>query len=86
MRPFIEEVSRNAWIYVSVYPNAGLPNEFGEYDDTPAHMASVIGQWCRDGLVNLVGGCCGTQPSHIKAIAEEAAKHAPRAVPELVPA
>jgi 5-methyltetrahydrofolate--homocysteine methyltransferase len=84
MRPFIEEISRNAWIYVSVYPNAGLPNEFGEYDDTPEHMAGVLEQWCKDGIVNLVGGCCGTTPDHIKAIANVCTKYPPRLVPELL--
>ncbi len=86
MRPFIEEISRNAWIYVSVYPNAGLPNEFGEYDDTPEHMARVLENWCKEGIVNIVGGCCGTTPDHIKAIAELCSKQAPRHVPELVEA
>lgn len=84
MKPYIEEISNCAWVYVSCYPNAGLPNEFGEYDDTPEHMASVFENWCRDGLVNIVGGCCGTRPEHIKAIAEVAAKHSPRKLPELV--
>lgn len=84
MRPYMEEISNTSWIYTSCYPNAGLPNEFGEYDDTPEHMASVLESWCKEGLVNIVGGCCGTQPSHIKAIAEAAAKYAPRRVPELV--
>lgn len=78
MRPFIQELSTAAWIPVSCYPNAGLPNEFGEYDDSPEHMSSVIGSWCKDGLLNIVGGCCGTTPDHIRAIAEEAAKHKPR--------
>lgn len=78
MRPFIQELSNAAWIPVSCYPNAGLPNEFGEYDDSPEHMSSVIGSWCKDGLLNIVGGCCGTTPDHIRAIAAEAAKYKPR--------
>ncbi len=78
MRPFIQELSNAAWIPVSCYPNAGLPNEFGEYDDSPKHMSSVIGSWCSDGLLNIVGGCCGTTPDHIRAIAAEAAKYKPR--------
>ncbi len=78
MRPFIQELSNAAWIPVSCYPNAGLPNEFGEYDDTPEHMSAVIGSWCKDGLLNIVGGCCGTTPDHIRAIAQEAAKYKPR--------
>ncbi len=78
MRPFIQELANAAWIPVSCYPNAGLPNEFGEYDDSPEHMSSVIGSWCSDGLLNIVGGCCGTTPDHIRAIATEAAKYKPR--------
>lgn len=84
MHEYIQELSRCSWIYVSCYPNAGLPNEFGEYDDTPAHMAGVLGKWCEAGWVNIVGGCCGTTPEHIKAIAETAAKYTPRRVPELM--
>ncbi len=80
MRPFIQELSNVAWVPVSCYPNAGLPNEFGEYDDTPEHMAKVIGEWCKDGYLNIVGGCCGTTPAHIRAIAAEAAKYAPRTI------
>lgn len=83
MRPFIQEISDSAWVYVSCYPNAGLPNEFGEYDDTPEHMASVFETWCRDGVVNIVGGCCGTRPEHIKAIAEVASRYQPRSLPVL---
>jgi 5-methyltetrahydrofolate--homocysteine methyltransferase len=78
MRPFIQELSNAAWIPVSCYPNAGLPNEFGEYDDSPEHMSAVIGSWCKDGLLNIVGGCCGTTPDHIRAIAAEASKYKPR--------
>jgi len=84
MRPFIEEISKSAWVYISVYPNAGLPNEFGEYDDTPEHMASVLNQWCKDGIVNIVGGCCGTTPEHIAAIMAVAKNHVPRHVPQLI--
>lgn len=80
MRPFIQELSNVAWVPVSCYPNAGLPNEFGEYDDTPEHMAKVIGEWCKDGYLNIVGGCCGTTPEHIRAISAEAAKYAPRSI------
>ena len=68
MRPFIQELSRVADIPVSAHPNAGLPNEFGEYDETPSHMARDIGEFAEAGLVNLVGGCCGTTPAHIEAI------------------
>jgi 5-methyltetrahydrofolate--homocysteine methyltransferase len=83
MRPFIEEISKSAWVNVSCYPNAGLPNEFGEYDDTPEHMASVFQDWCSHGLINIAGGCCGTTPEHIKAIAEACKAYPPRLVPEL---
>ncbi len=78
MRPFIEEISNSADVFVSCYPNAGLPNEFGEYDESPANMASVIGEFCKSGLINIVGGCCGTTPAHIKAIAEAASQYTPR--------
>jgi 5-methyltetrahydrofolate--homocysteine methyltransferase len=83
MRAYIEALSRNAWIYTTLYPNAGLPNEFGEYDDSPESMAKVMGSYCEAGFVNVVGGCCGTTPDHIRAIATEASKYQPRRVPEL---
>jgi 5-methyltetrahydrofolate--homocysteine methyltransferase len=83
MRPFIEELSRVAWTRISCYPNAGLPNEFGEYDETPEGMASVLEEWLELGWVNIIGGCCGTTPEHIKSIAEKAAQFAPRQVPTL---
>ena len=83
MRPYVEELSRVSWINVSCYPNAGLPNEFGEYDDTPEGMASVLEGWCKAGWINVIGGCCGTTPEHIRAIADVAAKYPPRSVPEL---
>jgi 5-methyltetrahydrofolate--homocysteine methyltransferase len=81
MRAFLDELSQCADTPVSCHPNAGLPNEFGEYDDSPQNMAGLIGQFARDGLVNLVGGCCGTTPEHVRAIAEAVAGIAPRAVP-----
>lgn len=83
MRPYIEELSDKSWAYVSCYPNAGLPNEFGQYDQTPAEMAGLIEDFCKSGFLNMVGGCCGTTPDHIKAIAEVAAKYPPRKVPVL---
>jgi 5-methyltetrahydrofolate--homocysteine methyltransferase len=83
MRPYIEELSDKSWAYVSCYPNAGLPNEFGQYDQTPAEMAGLIEDFCKSGFLNMVGGCCGTTPDHIKAIAEVAAKYSPRKVPVL---
>ncbi|MBO6949962.1 MAG: methionine synthase [Rhodospirillales bacterium] len=82
MRPHIKAVADIADTFVSVYPNAGLPNAFGGYDDTPEHMAEHLGEFARSGLVNLVGGCCGTTPAHIEAIKEAVEQHAPRAVPE----
>ncbi|MDQ3923974.1 MAG: methionine synthase [Actinomycetota bacterium] len=85
LRQYIEELSGIADTNVSAYPNAGLPNEFGEYDETPEHMATEIGEWAENGWLNIVGGCCGTTPEHIKAIAEAVSGHAPREVPELPP-
>jgi 5-methyltetrahydrofolate--homocysteine methyltransferase len=81
LRPHIQTLANLAETYVSTHPNAGLPNAFGEYDETPEHMADVIGGFARDGLLNLVGGCCGTTPAHIKAIAEAVRNHPPRALP-----
>ncbi|NTU57416.1 MAG: methionine synthase [Chlorobiaceae bacterium] len=81
MRPFIEALSGIAESYVSVYPNAGLPNEFGEYDDSPAYMAGQIAGFANSGFVNIVGGCCGTTPSHIRAIAEAVKTLQPRKRP-----
>jgi len=85
LRQYIEELSGIADTHVSAYPNAGLPNEFGEYDETPEHMATEIGEWAENGWLNIVGGCCGTTPEHIEAIAEAVSGHAPREVPELPP-
>jgi 5-methyltetrahydrofolate--homocysteine methyltransferase len=81
MRQYVEELSRVSEVFVSCYPNAGLPNEFGEYDDSPEGMAKVIAEWCSHGWVNIVGGCCGTTPDHIRAIAHECKKFAPRPIP-----
>ncbi len=83
MRAHIDELSRNADTLVCAYPNAGLPNEFGEYDESPEAMADLVGEFAKSGLVNIVGGCCGTTPDHIAAIAGAAADAAPRAVPEI---
>ncbi|WP_406662984.1 methionine synthase [Gallaecimonas sp. GXIMD1310] len=83
LAPYVEELSRIAECHVSVHPNAGLPNAFGGYDETPAQMATVIGQWARDGWLNLVGGCCGTTPEHIRAISEAVAGVAPRPLPDI---
>lgn len=84
MRQHVEEIARISNVYVSCYPNAGLPNEFGEYDDSPEHMSAVIADWCEQGWVNLVGGCCGTTPEHIKAIAERCTKFEPRRLPQSI--
>ncbi|HUH31545.1 MAG TPA: homocysteine S-methyltransferase family protein, partial [Rhodanobacter sp.] len=81
LRPHIQTLADIAETRVSTHPNAGLPNAFAEYDETPEHMASVIGGFARDGLLNLVGGCCGTTPAHIAAIAEAVRNCAPRALP-----
>ena len=78
MRPYIEELSRVSDSNISCYPNAGLPNEFGEYDDTPDNMASVLESWAKEGFLNIVGGCCGTTPDHIREISSRVAGIAPR--------
>ncbi len=81
MRPHIEELSSIAKCFTSAYPNAGLPNAFGEYDEQPHETAHIIEEWAKEGFVNIVGGCCGTTPDHIKHIAEEVSKFTPRALP-----
>jgi len=86
LRPYVAELSRVADCFVSTHPNAGLPNAFGEYDDTPEQMAGVLGEFATSGLVNIIGGCCGTTADHIAAIADAAKGVAPRVVPEIAPA
>jgi 5-methyltetrahydrofolate--homocysteine methyltransferase len=81
MRPHIEELSQIAACYVSAYPNAGLPNAMGEYDEQPDETASFIEEWASAGFVNIVGGCCGTTPDHIRHIAEHVQKLRPRPLP-----
>ncbi len=83
MRPHIEELSQIASCYTSAYPNAGLPNAFGEYDEQPHETAHIIEEWAKEGFVNIVGGCCGTTPDHIRHIAEEVKKYKPREIPVL---
>jgi 5-methyltetrahydrofolate--homocysteine methyltransferase len=83
LRPYIEELSRIADTYVCAYPNAGLPNAFGEYDETPAETAEVLREFAMSGFVNMVGGCCGTTPDHIRAIANAVAGAPPRMVPTI---
>ncbi len=81
LRPYVEELAQKAPFYTSAHPNAGLPNEFGEYDETPEHMAAIIEDFLQHNFINVIGGCCGTTPDHIKAIADVAAKYPPRQVP-----
>ena len=83
LRPYLEELSNKAGTYVSAHPNAGLPNEFGEYDELPAETAKVIEEFAQSGFLNIVGGCCGTTPGHIEAIAKAVAGYAPREIPEI---
>ncbi|MFP3848865.1 methionine synthase [Pseudomonas sp. W5-01] len=83
LRPYLEELSNKAETHVSAHPNAGLPNEFGEYDEAPAEMAKVVEEFAQSGFLNIVGGCCGTTPAHIKAIANAVAPYAPRPIPEI---
>ena len=85
IRPWLDELSSIADIPVFVYPNAGLPNEFGEYDESPEAMAAIIKEFAESGLVNLIGGCCGTTPPHIKAMSEAVEGVQPRKTPEIVP-
>jgi 5-methyltetrahydrofolate--homocysteine methyltransferase len=81
MRPHIEELSQIAGCYVSAYPNAGLPNAMGEYDEHPSDTAHYLEDWAKEGFVNIVGGCCGTTPDHIKHIADEVKNIKPRQLP-----
>src|SRR5215831_12340217 len=85
MRAHIAELGRLADTFVCAYPNAGLPNEFGYYDESPEFMAELLGEFAQAGLVNVVGGCCGTTPDHIHAIARAVEGKAPRTVPEIAP-
>ena len=83
LRQYVQELSRVSECYVSVHPNAGLPNEFGGYDLTPNEMATSIAEWGQSGFLNIVGGCCGSTPAHVKAIADSVANIAPRVLPDL---
>ncbi len=83
MRPYIEELSAIAPCYVTCYPNAGLPNAFGGYDESPADMAGVLGEFASNGWLNMVGGCCGSTPAHIAAIAAAVRPFGPRPIPKL---
>jgi len=86
LRPYMAELSRISEGFVSAHPNAGLPNEMGEYDESPQAMAAEIRDWASKGYLNVIGGCCGTTPAHIQAIAEAVAPFPPRALPDITPA
>jgi len=85
MRPFIREISQIATVPVTLYPNAGLPNEFGQYDESPEFMAEQLSAYASEGWLNMVGGCCGTTPEHIAQFAEVASRHQPRLIPDAEP-
>jgi 5-methyltetrahydrofolate--homocysteine methyltransferase len=85
MRPYLAELASVADVRISAYPNAGLPNAMGEYDETPDDMACKTEPWAKDGLVNILGGCCGSTPEHIAHIAEHVRSYKPRSIPELPP-
>ncbi|KFI23030.1 methionine synthase [Nitrosococcus oceani] len=82
LRQYVEELAGLADTHVAAHPNAGLPNEFGGYDETPEEMAQEIGEWAQAGFLNIVGGCCGTTPEHIRAIREAVEKYPPRKIPQ----
>ena len=78
IRPYVEALSRVAAVPIAAYPNAGLPNPFGGFDETPEITSSLLGEFARSGLMNIVGGCCGTTPDHIAAIAQRVSAYKPR--------
>ncbi|GLU53207.1 methionine synthase [Dyadobacter frigoris] len=82
MRPYVQILAKNSPFYTSAHPNAGLPNEMGEYDESPEQMGEVIDGFLRDSLINIIGGCCGTTPGHIRVIADLAGKYKPREIPQ----
>lgn len=82
LKPYVKSLAKNAGYFISGYPNAGLPNEFGEYDQGPDAMGEEIKSYLEDGLVNILGGCCGTTPDHIKVMAKLAADYEPRTINE----
>jgi 5-methyltetrahydrofolate--homocysteine methyltransferase len=84
LRPYLKVLAEKSSAFVSTYPNAGLPNEFGQYDETPEMMGHQIEEFLQEGLVNIVGGCCGTTPEHIRVIAELAARYSPRTLPQAI--
>ncbi len=85
LRQYVQEMSRVANCFVSAHPNAGLPNEFGEYDQTAEQMVEIVEEFAASGFLNIIGGCCGTTPAHIKAIADAVAKYPPRKIPDIEP-
>ncbi|MDP1682195.1 MAG: methionine synthase, partial [Burkholderiales bacterium] len=85
LRQYVEELSNKADVFISAHPNAGLPNQFGEYDETPEAMAAEIGTWAAAGYLNIIGGCCGTSPAHIQAIADAVQPYPPRQIPQIEP-
>lgn len=84
LTPYLETISNNSEFYISAYPNAGLPNAFGQYDESPEFMAEQIREYAEKGLINIIGGCCGTTPDHIKAIAELVKNYQPRKVDVII--
>ena len=85
MRPYLTDLSKIADVRISAYPNAGLPNAMGEYDQGPTDMADQIEPWAKDGIINLIGGCCGSTPDHIAQIASQVEKYPPREIPTIEP-
>jgi 5-methyltetrahydrofolate--homocysteine methyltransferase len=85
LKPYLQRLSNDTEFYTSAHPNAGLPNAFGEYDQTPKEMQHFIEDYLKDGLINIIGGCCGTNPEHIKAIADVSKAYKPRLIPSLNP-
>ena len=85
LEPYIIELDRISESFISVHPNAGLPNELGEFDESPGHMATVIADYVENNFINIVGGCCGTTPKHIEAIADVVSGQSPRTIPDIEP-
>jgi len=83
LRQYVEEIAGLANCHINTHPNAGLPNEFGEYDESPEEMAAEIEEWAKNGFLNIIGGCCGTSPAHIEAIANAVSKYPPRQIPDV---